>query len=394
MFFPRDLMAQVRANSEHDEKLTEYIKSYSDVTLYRELENELDLREEEKAVEKPRISLYPVEDEESYNFYQHQEAITWFSAEIGYMDDIKDYLELPSHQKKMINKILSFFMIGDGIIIENIGSRFLSDNTSLESRGMYISQLHIEYVHADVYGMFARAFHKDWSTFKELLESIRSIPCVVEKSKFMKKWTRSSSPKLHRYVAAVCSEGIFFQSLFIPIFWFRRASKLKGFIFANEMIRRDETLHMRYMMMLALREIEMMVSDAREKGEDFIALKWRLLEEVKEIILEASRVEFSFIRELIETPTDDLTSENVIANVKLIINEIAKDLGIEENLFDDAEDRCTWAAQLSMEEKTNFFETKSGAYSRGSPKVWADWKSRMVTTKSLPPGIIVEKGRW
>ena len=53
-----------------------------------------------------------------------------------------------------------------------------------------------------------------------------------------------------RLVAFAIVEGVFFCSLFAAIYWFHQRGVLPGLCFSNELIARDENMHMRFACLL------------------------------------------------------------------------------------------------------------------------------------------------
>lgn len=84
-----------------------------------------------------------------------------------------------------------------------------------------------------------------------LFRAIETIPTVREKAKWCFKWLdRTAHPFAVRLIAFAIVEGIFFCSSFAAIYWFRSRGLLPGLCFSNELISRDESMHMRFACML------------------------------------------------------------------------------------------------------------------------------------------------
>src|SRR5438132_13253361 len=100
-----------------------------------------------------RYALLPVLDEEAFSFYQRQEMTHWSSMEMDFVADRKDYDHATPKVKRIVDIMLAFFLSGDGAISDNIIMRFLKECETFEEQAMFISQLHIELIHAETYGM-------------------------------------------------------------------------------------------------------------------------------------------------------------------------------------------------------------------------------------------------
>ena len=205
------------------------------------------LEENENKEEKvKRHAFYPILDENGFEFYQKQEMAHWSESEMDFVADKPHYDNAPPKHKRVIDIILAFFLSGDGAICENLIFRFMLECSSFEERAMFISQLHIELIHAATYGLSAFTFKQDEKAMAELIEMVENVECIKRKIAFMEKWMLSDRPKWQRLVAFCCAEGIFFCTLFAIIFWYRSKGWFPNFIFANELIAKDESLHRDY----------------------------------------------------------------------------------------------------------------------------------------------------
>jgi hypothetical protein len=190
-----------------------------------------------------RYSFFPIKDEEAFAFYKRQEAAVWSANEMNFTKDIKDYSRLDPKLKRLVDMILGFFAPGDGLISQNIVFRFLLECETFEEQAMFITQLFIELVHAETYGMTIISFHPREEDQKRIFDMCESLPCVKAKADWMNKYMYADIPKSMRYLAFSACEGIFFSVLFSIIFWFRSKGVLQNFIFSNEQISKDEGLH-------------------------------------------------------------------------------------------------------------------------------------------------------
>ena len=108
-----------------------------------------------------------------------------------------------------------------------------------------------ENIHAETYAHFIKLFITDLNEQRNLFRAIETIPTVRDKANWCFKWfDRNAHPFPVRLVAFAIVEGIFFCSSFAAIYWFRSRSVLPGLCFSNELIARDETMHMRFACML------------------------------------------------------------------------------------------------------------------------------------------------
>jgi ribonucleotide reductase beta subunit family protein with ferritin-like domain len=93
--------------------------------------------------------------------YDRQEASFWTAKEIDYTADINDWKSLSSDEQYFIEHILAFFAGADGIVLENIMSRFSKEVTAPEARNFYALQGAMENVHGQVYSLLIDTLIKD-----------------------------------------------------------------------------------------------------------------------------------------------------------------------------------------------------------------------------------------
>lgn len=303
-----------------------------------------------------RYALFPVIDEENYAFYQKQEISHWTSSELDFVADKKHYDSCSDNIRRIVDLILAFFLSGDGVISDNIVFRFLLECKTYEEKAMFISQLHIELVHAETYGLAAFTFKRSEEKMSELIESVQNTSCVQEKIKFMETWMLSDKPRYQRLIAAACAEGIFFCTLFAVVFWLRSKGLFPNLVFANELISVDESLHRDYDVFLALREPDF---------DPEIALQ---------ICLIALNIEELFCNVLLQVPEDDLNKEDLKVFARLVTDNLLCQFGLKPHF--NVKNPFTWLDGISMQRKGNFYEVKIGNYKKKSLADVLDWRKR------------------
>ena len=77
----------------------------------------------------------------------------WRPEEIDLSKDLVHWKTLNTGEQHFIKMILAFFAASDGIVLENLGARFLSDVQLPEARAAYGFQLMMENVHSEVYSL-------------------------------------------------------------------------------------------------------------------------------------------------------------------------------------------------------------------------------------------------
>jgi len=321
-----------------------------------------------------RYALFPILDEKGYEFYQKQEITHWSESELDFLGDRKDYDSATEKERQILDIIFAFFLSGDGAISDNIIFRFLMECKTYEEKAMFISQLHIELIHAATYGLAAFTFKRDATSMATLIESVQNTKCVKRKMAFMEKWMLADRPRYQRLVAFACAEGIFFCTLFAVIFWFRAQGRFPNFILANELIGADESLHRDWGAYLFGQEISMMLSKYDKDSEEYKCLYNEIRVCVYEIVQEAVDTEDEFSDYMLNEPLGDLNAAGLKTYTRLIADNLLAQLSYTP--IHKVRNPFTWLDDISMEQKGNFYEVRIGAYKKKSLAEVINWRKR------------------
>lgn len=320
-----------------------------------------------------RYTLYPIADDEAYKYYKKQEAAIWNANELEFVTDKNHYNMLPDNQKHIIKIIYAYFASADGIIVQNLVFRFLVDCENFEETAFYITQLYIELVHSDVYSLTINTLIDDPEERARLFNAIDEMDCVKRKAEWMEKYMCADLPISYRRLAFACAEGIFFQSPFLGIFWFRTRGVLPNVIFTNEQVSKDEGLHTDF----ALNRLRRDKALGREMPSPEFAYK---------MISEAVEIEKEFLDSFLPEAIDDFTPEYGERFIELIGNYLSVDAGYEPMYDVQVEDLPSWIQEIANQQKGNFYEVRIGNYKQSSLKSAVDWKSRTEAKENKASG--------
>jgi len=70
------------------------------------------------------------------------------AEEVDLSDDMKHWEGLTKDEKHFITHVLAFFAASDGIVLENLGIRFMGEVQIPEARAFYGFQIAIENIHS------------------------------------------------------------------------------------------------------------------------------------------------------------------------------------------------------------------------------------------------------
>ena len=291
-----------------------------------------------------RFVMFPIKYEDIWSMYQKQVDCFWRPEEIDLSKDLSHWDALDKDEQYFISMILAFFAASDGIVLENLAQRFMSDVQVSEARAFYGFQIAMENIHSNTYSNLIETYIKDKEEKSKLFNAISNYPCIKKKSDWAQKWIHDNrSSFATRLVAFACVEGIFFSGAFCSIFWLKKRGLMPGLTFSNELISRDEALHCEFAILLYSKLIKKM-----DKNR------------IHDIIKEAVEIEIEFICEALPCRLIGMNSQLMTQYIKFVADRLSVQLGYKKiynviNPFDFME-------MISLDSKTNFFERKSDAY--------------------------------
>lgn len=291
-----------------------------------------------------RFVMFPIQHQDIWDMYKRQVECFWRAEEIDFSKDMKSWDTLNNDEQYFIKMILAFFAASDGIVLENLGMRFMSEVQVSEARAFYGFQIAMENIHSEVYSLLIDSYVKDKTEKNKLFKAIDNFPCIKKKADWALKWINDKrSSFASRLIAFACVEGIFFSGAFCSIYWLKKRGKMPGLAFSNELISRDEALHTEFAILLY------------KKLQKQLPKK-----KVVEIIKEAVDIEREFICEALPCRLISMNSKLMSQYIEYCADRLAVQLGYDKIY----EVKCPFdfMEQISIEGKTNFFEKRVGEY--------------------------------
>jgi ribonucleoside-diphosphate reductase subunit M2 len=291
-----------------------------------------------------RFVMFPIKYQDIWEMYKKQVDCFWRAEEIDLTKDLTHWNTLNDDERHFISMILAFFAASDGIVLENLASRFMNDVQVSEARAFYGFQIAMENIHSESYSLLIETYIKDDLKKNTLFNAITNYPCIKKKSDWAQKWIHDNrSSFATRLVAFACVEGIFFSGAFCSIFWLKKRGLMPGLTFSNELISRDEALHTEFAILL-YSKLNKKINKTR----------------IYEIIKEAVEIETEFICEALPCRLIGMNSKLMTEYIQFVADRLCLQLGYDKiyniaNPFDFME-------MISLEAKTNFFEKKVGEY--------------------------------
>ena len=292
-----------------------------------------------------RYVMFPIVDQDIWKMYKKQEDLFWRVEEIDLSKDYKDWDVLSGDEKYFISMILAFFAASDGIVLENLGVRFMSEIQISEARAFYGLQIAMENIHSIMYSTLIETYIKDKTEKSKLFNALNEFECIKKKGDWAIKWINDKKSSFAtRLVAFACVEGIFFSGAFCAIFWLKKRGLLPGLTLSNEFISRDEALHT---------EFAVLLHSKLEKP-----LK---KQKIHEIIKEAVTIETEFINEALSCRLIGMNSMLMQQYIEFVADRLSLQLGGDK--IYESSNPFDWMENISIEGKDNFFEKRVSEYS-------------------------------
>ena len=299
-----------------------------------------------------RYVLFPIKYNSIFELYKKALASFWTVEEVDLSKDMNDWNKLKSEEQHFIKNVLAFFAGSDGIVLENLGLRFMSEVQLAEAKAFYGFQIAMENIHSIMYSQLIETYIGNSNEKNKLFNAIENFECIKSKANWALKWIGDKESNFAtRLVAFACVEGIFFSGAFCSIFWLKKRGLMPGLCHSNELISRDEGLHTEFAVLMYQNLVNKPSPDI-----------------IKEIIINAVSIEKEFITESLSCELIGMNAELMNQYIHYCADRLLLMFGLEkvyhsENPFD-------WMEMISVQGKTNFFEKRVGEYAnKANPNI-------------------------
>jgi len=292
-----------------------------------------------------RYVMFPIQDKDIWDMYKKQEACFWRVEEIDLSKDYDDWKKLTDNERHFIKMVLAFFASSDGIVLENLGMRFMGEVQLAEARAFYGFQIAMENIHSITYSTLIETYIKDKNEKMKLFQALDNFDCIKKKGDWAIKWIQNKKDDFAtRLVAFACVEGIFFSGAFCSIYWLKKRGLLHGLTFSNELISRDEALHTDFAVLLH--------SKLNKKCEN---------DRIQQIVKEAVEIEKEFICDALPCRLLGMNSKLMGQYIEFVADRLLIQFGCEK--IYNSSNPFEFMEMISLEGKTNFFESRVSQYS-------------------------------
>lgn len=295
-----------------------------------------------------RLTIFPIKYPKVWDMYNKAVSTFWVPEEIDLSKDIDDWNGLSDNEQFFIKHILAFFSSSDTIVNMNIGERFINEVKIMEAKFFYGFQEAIENIHSHTYSLLIDTYVKDDNEKDKIFNAILHIPCIKQKADWCFKWIKDHEASFaQRLVAFAIVEGVFFSGAFCAIFWLKEKGKMPGLTFSNELISRDEGLHVEFAILL------------------YSMINNKLPEEtVHGMFEDALSVEKNFIIDSIPCSMLGMNSSLMTEYIQFVADRLLLQLGYKKKW--NATNPFPFMDRSNLECRTNFFESRVAEYSKAN----------------------------
>lgn len=300
-------------------------------------------------VENPdRFVIFPIKHPDIWEKYKQHMSVFWTPEEIDLSKDMKDWERLSDNERHFIKNILGFFAGSDGIVMENLASRFTREVQLPEAKFFYGCQNLMEAVHSETYSLLIDTYISDKKEKDELLRATSTIPCVKKKAEWALAWIDNKDADFGtRLLGFAAVEGIFFSGAFCAIFWLKQRGLMPGLTVSNEFIARDEGIHTDFACLLYSKIVNKLDKKKAYK-----------------IIREAVKIEKQFITKSLPCELIGMNADLMSQYIEFVADRLLLQLGYPKVY--KAANPFAFMERISLENKDNFFEKRVSTYAKAT----------------------------
>jgi ribonucleotide reductase beta subunit family protein with ferritin-like domain len=153
-----------------------------------------------------RFVLFPIKYDAIWQMYKKHVASFWTAEEVDLSQDGRDWETLSADEQHFIKHVLAFFAASDGIVLENLAEKFITEVQITEARSFYSFQMAMENIHSHMYSLLIDTYIKDQAEKTKLFHAIETIPCIQQKAAWALQWINNTNSFAERLVAFAAVE--------------------------------------------------------------------------------------------------------------------------------------------------------------------------------------------
>lgn len=293
-----------------------------------------------------RFVIFPIKHDDIWQMYKEAQASNWTAEEIKLDQDLADWRDkLNDNERHFIKHVLAFFAASDGIVNENLAENMVTQVQYAEAKFYYGFQIAMENVHSETYSLLIDTYIDDEEEKQKLFKALETIDCVRKKADWAMRWI-DQGDFVENLIAFAAVEGIFFSGSFCSIYWLKSRNLMPGLSFSNELISRDEGTHCDFACLLYNNHIENKLP----------------VETVTKIITDAVEIEKEFVSDALPVSLIGMNSDLMCQYIEFVADRLLADLNCPKVY--NVENPFPFMENISVQNKTNFFEKKVAEYQK------------------------------
>ena len=295
-----------------------------------------------------RFVVFPIQHPDLWEKYKQHMAVFWTPEEIDLSKDMAHWEKLSDNERHFIKHILGFFAGSDGIVMENLATRFMKEVQWAEAKFFYSCQNLLEAVHSETYSLLIDTYIHDPVEKNQLFKAVQTIPCVQKKADWALTWIDNKDASFAtRLLAFAAVEGIFFSGAFCAIFWLKQRGIMPGLTLSNEFIARDEGIHTDFACLLYSKLVNRLTKQQAHK-----------------IIRDAVKIEKQFITKSLPCELIGMNAKMMTQYIEFVADRLLLQLGYPKAY--SATNPFSFMEVISLENKDNFFEKRVSTYAKAA----------------------------
>jgi ribonucleotide reductase beta subunit family protein with ferritin-like domain len=295
-----------------------------------------------------QITFFPVRFPNLKKLWYDILSTFWVVSEVDMSEDKKHWdTKLNDNERYFLKHVLGFFAASDHFVNANISTNILSYFKDPVTIAIGYSQGSIECIHQEMYSILIDTFITDINERDKIFNAVGNMECIARKANWAKKWIDCDKTIIHKIVAFVVVEGIFFSGSFCAIHWLKDRNILPGLSKSNLFISRDEGLHVQ----IAIEYINTATNRLKQ-------------EIIYEIFDEAIELEDHFITQAMPCSMLGMNINSMRNYIRYLADRLLISMKYEPKYntpigFD-------FMGKLGVFSKINFFERRANEYVKGT----------------------------
>lgn len=294
-----------------------------------------------------RYVIFPIRYPSVWEMYKKAVASFWTVEEISF-SDAAEWDRLTENEQRFIENTLAFFAGSDGIVNENLVTRFYNDVQIPEAKAFYTFQMAIESIHSECYSLLIDTYIANEHKKHNLFNAMDNNPSIRAKADWALKWIESGDSFATRLVAFAVVEGIFFSGAFASIYYIKEKGLLHSLTFSNELISRDESLHTEFAVLL--------YSLLENKLDETV---------VHDLVREAVELEIAFVINTLQCGLLGINADLMSDYIRYVADRLLTQLGYQK-MYNIHHCPLDFMERISITNKSNFFEVRVAEYSKAT----------------------------